>query len=614
MALGPVLRYELLTTSRRPRNYWTRLLYGCLLLIFLYQQNLSYEMNLNVYGLSQTQTSLRFLAEQVFASIAGTQLMALMFFTPAMVAGVIADEARRKTLHDLLASGLSSTSIVLGKLSARLVHALVLIAVGVPIMALVELLGGLDPTLVAYVYVGTLTTVFAVGGMSILVSVLARSPREAILASYALLIGWLIGPALFGPLFRHMIWPLNYLDIVNQGAEISSPTWISSRLTMLAAQRQWEQEQARLGIRGFGGFVVGNVETDFQWLIGIQAGIGLLTVILAILLLRPVRGFGDGTGALSWKRFFGKRVNARIENSRVLIAPKPCGDIPMFWKERRVALRGGLAWLASRPAALVLGTLLGCYLFEASRPAFGEVINMIQGLNASDSARNQLHEMIQNTAVGTFSLWVLVVACAGSVSITEEKESDTWISLTATLLGGNEIIWGKVFGSLWAARWIGLAMLAMIVVGLLAGALHPLGAFLAVLGMAVYGTFAAAMGIAISLWARNSTRALLFTVVVLVVINMGILMALSFFGREVNRESPAALVGVAPFVEWLTFLSYGEFDGLWRGTSIKMFMNAWQLAAMIAGSFTLYGVAALGLITRSIRMFDQAVDRPRRIS
>lgn len=613
MMLGPVLRYELLTTSRRPRYFWARLLYGLMLLLFLYQQNLSYEMALSSYGLNQTQTNLRFLAESVFASIAGTQLMALMFFTPAMVAGVIADEARRKTLHDLLASGLSSTSIVLGKLSARLVHAFVLIAVGVPIMALVELLGGLDPTLVAYVYAGTLTTVLAVGGMSILVSVLARSPREAILASYALLIGWVIGPALFGPLFRHMIWPLSYLDTLNQGVQISSPTWISSRLSMLLAQRRWEEENIRLGGRGLGGFVAGNVESDFQWLIGIQAGIGLLTVILAILLLRPVRGFGDGTGALSWKRFLGKRVNARIENSRVLIAPKPCGDVPMFWKERRVALRGGLAWLASRPAALVLGTVLGCYLFEASRPAFGEVINMIQGLNASGQARTQLHEMIQNTSVGTFCLWILVVACAGSVSVTEEKESDTWISLTATLLGGDEIIWGKVFGSLWAARWIGLAQLAMIVVGLLAGALHPAGAILALLGMTIYGVFAAAVGIAISLWARNSIRSLLFTVVALVVINMGPLMLLGFLNQPVGQGSSPILVMVAPFVEWLALLSYQDFRGLWNGISLIRFMSFWWAAAMIAGSFTLYGLAAWVLITRSIESFDEAVDRPRRI-
>ena len=607
MALGPVLRYELITTSRRRRYYWARALYGLLLLIFLYQQQQIHENYAIAYRRTETQTNMRFLAESIFASIAGTQLVALMFFTPALVAGVIADEARRKTLHDLLGSGLSSTSIVLGKLSARLFHALVLIAVGVPITALVELLGGLDPTLVFYVYVGTITTVFAVGGISILVSVLARSPREAILASYALLIAWVIGPSMFGPLFRHMIWPLSYLELLSRGAQVSNPTWISSRLSMLASQREWDAQ--RLPTGWFAG-MFSSFESEFRMLIGIQAAIGLITVILAIVLLRPVRGFGDGSGALSWKRLFGKRVNARLESSRVLIAPKPCGDMPMFWKERRVALRGGLAWLASRPAALVLGTLLGCYLFELSRPAFGEVIDAIQGLNRSDSARRQLHEMIRGVGTGVFGLWALVVACAGAVSVTEEKESDTWTSLTATLLNGREILLGKLFGALWAARWIGLAQMSMIAVGVVAGALHPLGALLAVLGMLIYGTFAAALGIAISLRARTSMRALLFTVVVLAVINLGILVGLALVGREINQESLPVLAGVAPFIEWLTFLSYKDVS-ISPDKSI-MFMTFTEALVMIAGSFTLYALAAAALIGRSVRSFDRAVGRPRR--
>ena len=604
MALGPVLRYELLTTSRRPRYFWMRVLYGLLLLFFLYQQEQSYQISLMSYQISQTQTSLRFLAESIFAAVAGTQLTALMFFTPAMVAGVIADEAKRKTLYDLLSSGLSSTSIVLGKLSARLVHLFVLIAVGVPVMAFVELLGGLDPTMVLYVYIGTITTIFAVGGLSILVSVVARSPREAIVASYALLIAWVIGPLLFGQLFRHMIWPFNYLDILNQGATISSPTWISSQLTMLASIRLQDQGFASAWFAS----VAGGLESDFRWLIGIQAAVGTLSVILAILLLRPVRGFGDGSGSFSWKRLFGKRVNAKIENSRVLIAPSSCGDMPMLWKERRVGLRGGIAWLASRPAALVLGTLLGCYLFEASRPAFGEILGAIQGSNVGDSARHQLHDMIRNTGVGTFMLWTLVVACAAAVSVTEEKESDTWISLNGTLLNGKEIILGKVFGSLWAARWIGLAIVSMILVGVLAGSLHPLGGLLALLGMLIYGAFTGAVGVSISLWARTSTRSLIFTVVLITVINLGVLVGIALAGIEVNRESPTVLVAVSPFMEWLTFLSYSDVN--LSDKKNLMFMTFTEAIGMIAASFLLHAMAAAALISRSVRSFDQAIDRP----
>ena len=53
---------------------------------------------------------------------ATVQGIAVLLLTPTLVAGVIADERQRKTLHYLLASRLSSGEIILGKLAARLLH------------------------------------------------------------------------------------------------------------------------------------------------------------------------------------------------------------------------------------------------------------------------------------------------------------------------------------------------------------------------------------------------------------------------------------------------------------------------------------------------------------
>ena len=116
MALGPVLRYELITTSRRPRYYWMRLIYGLILLFILFQNQINPPdaTYLGYPNYQNTQSQMRYMAESGFATIGGVQAVALLFLTPAMVAGVIADEARRKTLYDLFSSGLSSWSIVFG--------------------------------------------------------------------------------------------------------------------------------------------------------------------------------------------------------------------------------------------------------------------------------------------------------------------------------------------------------------------------------------------------------------------------------------------------------------------------------------------------------------------
>ena len=66
-------------------------------------------------------------AEEIFSTFLTTQVVAVLALTPAMVAGTIADEKQRKTLHYLLASQLSSLEIVGGKLAARLLHVVVLV-------------------------------------------------------------------------------------------------------------------------------------------------------------------------------------------------------------------------------------------------------------------------------------------------------------------------------------------------------------------------------------------------------------------------------------------------------------------------------------------------------
>ena len=551
---------------------------------------------------NDTQTTLRYLAESVFATIGGAQAMALLFLTPAMVAGVISDEARRKTLYDLFSSGLSSWSIVFGKLSARMVHALVLMAIGVPIVAILELLGGLDPWVVAYVYAATLTTVFAVACLSMLVSVLARSPREATLASYVLVLCWLFGPMFAEPIIESSGWPMNSLSAVNQAVRSSNPLWMSNWLQNMA-DTQYSQDYWRWAQRGRWTVPATTIDpTSFHWMIGLQLGLGLIALFLAVVLLRPVRGFGDGSGSFRWKQLMGARFHERVRHSRVIYERSSCGKMPMLWKERRATHRGGLAWLAGRPLALVVIIIMSCFLFEAMVPSFRETLESFQTGTQSIHSRRYLNGMIRDMGMYVFTLWLIVVACAGAVSVTEEKESDTWVSLTATLLTGREIVLGKIFGALWSSQLIGLALLAMIGAGVFAGALHPLSALLAVLGLVVYGTFAANLGIAISLRAKNSPRALLWTISILAIINMGFFVSFASMGYRGSQEIPLIWSTVAPYIIRSSLMLPSEF-----GLTVS------PDSGLLWISYALYGVASLGLAYRSIQRFDLAVDRPRRL-
>ena len=118
----------------------------------------------------------------------------MLGLTPALVAGVIADESRRKTLHYLLASRLSGAEIVLGKLLARMLHVGVFLAIGLPVIAGLTLFGGIDPNDVLRIDLGTACTAFALAGLSILVSTVTKRARDAILVTYLIEAVWLFAP------------------------------------------------------------------------------------------------------------------------------------------------------------------------------------------------------------------------------------------------------------------------------------------------------------------------------------------------------------------------------------------------------------------------------------
>ena len=154
-----------------------------------------------------------------------------MCLIPALIAGVIADEHQRKTLHYLLASQLSSAEIVLGKLGARLVHVGSFIALGIPVVCLLALYGGLNPENVFYVYLGTLMTVIFTSGLSILVSIMAQRPRDAILAAYSLEALWLLAPILIHPFSRDLGGSLWWVRPVNDWVLLTNPAFVWEHAT-----------------------------------------------------------------------------------------------------------------------------------------------------------------------------------------------------------------------------------------------------------------------------------------------------------------------------------------------------------------------------------------------
>ncbi len=515
LGLGPVIRYELITTARRGRFYIARVGYGLVLLVMLANQFQSFSA---IHPFGATPEQLQTFAEEAFVEFARAQGLALICLIPAVVAGVIADEHQRKTLHYLLASQLSSLEIVIGKLGARLVHVGTFVALGVPVVCLLALYGGLNPENVYYVYLGTLALVLFLSGVSILISIVARRPRDAILAAYTMLALWLIVPYWLAPIAGFMGGPLEWVGPVNRWVLLSNPLAIWGQAT-----RQFYVMTSR-GIRPIA--FAGNFVSDFYWMISIQSILGLGFILLAVLALRPMRGssWPGGQPSTGWySRLVARlgtagrlRATAAVTHNRLLATPRnlpPCSDNPMRWKEQHTSLGGGLSWLGSRPMVLFFGVLVGCFLIDAAYPI---VLTALGSMRHRGSGADISAEVRGVTMVLT-TLGMLAVSASAAVGLTSEREQDTWISLATTLLEPDEIIQAKQFGAVWSARRVAVAILIVWGTGLLLGAIHPLGVLACSLFIAAVAWLVAVIGVMTSAFAKNSTRSLVATFILFLI-------------------------------------------------------------------------------------------------
>ncbi len=504
-------------------------------------------------------------AEDAFIQFAGVQGLGLLILIPALVAGIIPDEYQRKTLHYLLASRLSSAEIVLGKLGARMVHVVAFVALGLPIVSLLMLYGGLNPENIFYVYAGTATLVLFVAGLSVLMSVLARRPRDAILAVYGLGSIWLLAP--LAKQFTGYLedGPLGWVHTINRGLLMANPINVWS----LATYRGYDYR---------GGYIPGWAASwnSFTWYFAVmaisQASCGLLFLVLAVAGLRPLRGsaWPGGKPQTGWftrmRTRFGKFVESRAAAALTrneLLASRtvrpPCGEDPMLWKERFTRMGGGLRWLGSRPVALFFIVLLCLYIAELSGPALGDLVRGTRRIRVWD----EINSIFRSSSAILAILAILPISAAAASSITSERESDTWTSLATTLLTPVEVIRGKQFGAVWCARWLGIGLLSILAAGLVLGAMHPIGLFAGIAVLATSAWLTSAIGVLASTFARNSTRALFFTAVLVFLF--------------------VALTGW-PSVFYSTLASYREMNYMWTGQIATGYSRASHVIPPLGGA------------------------------
>ena len=153
------------------------------------------------------------LGEAYFYAIIGVELTLVMLAAPAATAGAICVDRARGTLTHMLVTDLTDPEIVLGKLAARLLPILGLVACTWPVLAISSLLGGIDPTALTLAFAVMLAVaLLGLRDGDLALSVWARKPHEVVLVAYTFWIALL------------MIWPIWY-RLSTAGSVVARPDW-----------------------------------------------------------------------------------------------------------------------------------------------------------------------------------------------------------------------------------------------------------------------------------------------------------------------------------------------------------------------------------------------------
>jgi len=556
MFFGPIVSLEMVTGARRARYFVIRVLYALVLLVLLWFNfaEASFRASVTGQGTMSIQAVASF-SQQFFTTFAFAQLIAVLLLTPAMIAGSIAQERERRTLEYMLISTLSGGEIVVSKFLARLLQVTSLLLTGLPILAIAMTLGGISLSLLLTAFAVTIATLVATASASIAVSVWAKRSRDAVVRTYALLLVFLTLPSL--------ILVIGELGI--GGTQVSAalklcgaPTYVNP-FFMLGACFAYT-------FAGNGLYPPGAVVT----LLVTYALFSVIVLTWATVSVRRVyrKSIGAAEGSPRKRKSLLRRWRPQL------------GDRPMLWKELfastaalNLGLLGRLAVILLFAGAVVPALLL--FFYEVTR------VNRGHGLNSELIATS----MAVVTLLECAALVIVAIRAAGS--ITAEKERDSWLTLISTPLEPSEIVWGKMVGAIYAARWFALPIGIW---WLLNAILSPQYVIVVPMQLAAFLCIAlatAALGIWFSAWCRTSIRAMAATVAVGVFLGGGYLLCCTPFLFNSSFEF-LFVVACIPFLLFSPVIIWFEFtehrmgsDGIYAATACAMGLAGYLVFAWI---------------------------------
>jgi ABC-type transport system involved in multi-copper enzyme maturation permease subunit len=491
LGLGPVFAYEWLITTRRWQLYAVRAGFVSMLLVgmIIAWRNVPFG---NRLGPTLSIQVLASYGRQLFLTTVSIELSLVLLAAPAATAGAICLDKARGTLDHMLATDLSNTEIVLGKLGVRLIPVLGLIACVLPISSLASLLGGIDPAALFGSFLTSIACAVLGCSLAMVLSVWGRKTHEVLMVTYILIIIWLGSPLL--------------VMILAQAFQARSPSSIPlAILELIELTNPYYLVFAPYSAPG-------KVEmANFMAFLGWSLLFSGVMVALAAWRIRAIALKQAGKASLPARHWFALGFRWPAWSPR-LPGPSLDGN-PVLWRE----------WQHSRPSRFLRVTR---FLYTALGVTWTVV-----ALSSSTTIRNQ-NESIAITTMIQVAIGLLLLSVSAATSLAEERARGSLDMLLSTPLSTFSILVGKWWGAFRPVPHV------IFWPALLAGMLvfdggSWLGYFLLLGLILAYSVAIASLGLAFATWISRLGRSVALCVSVYVGFSVGwMFLVMSLFNRD----------------------------------------------------------------------------------
>jgi ABC-type transport system involved in multi-copper enzyme maturation permease subunit len=451
---GPIFNKELRVSSRRRRNYVLRFLYIALLTAFLALVWIEAmgQSGSGVYRVSRMAEA----GKAIIVYIVWFQFCAVQILAVIMLSNSISDEIYHRTLGLLMTTPISSFQIVMGKLLSKLLQLILLMAISLPLLAIIRVMGGVPWNYLISSLCITLTTVIFVGSLSLFFSIFSRRTYVVIIVTIIIL------GVIFAllPLGLYAVWDIMESKIPRE----SVFTVIFSKIPEKSVLAIIFQPNPYYGM-----FINTIAMTDprsvaslafYSWPLhcGIMLAASVLLLFVSVIIVRKV-ALRQATGQLdgsAGKHRFRRTTNGAKASDRVFDgAIRRVVGPPIMWKELRSPMFKHHKIRTFIFAFIILLLLSGTYYLCARTHVL------------DDESTHATYAII---FLGVGMLFTIVLP---ATSITTEIESRCWPILLATPLNDKDILFGKFVGALRRCFPAWLLLFGHLIAFSLFGFIHP---------------------------------------------------------------------------------------------------------------------------------------------